>query len=102
MSSTDSSSSSDSSSSENGDELNEFLDDLNYLNGVLRDNASESSNSEDSDYRRESRKRKRETMSGFYAKRKDVLQFFDEEKIRRTFRFDRASIEFITGIFLKL
>lgn len=70
---------------------------MNDFNGVLRDNVSETSKSEDSDFRRERSKRKRGTMFGFYAKRKEVLQFFDDEKIRRLFRLDRASIEFITG-----
>jgi len=55
--------------------LGEFLEDLNYLDEVLGDNNNES-------------------------KRKDVLDHFDDEKIRQTFRFDRPSIQFITGSML--
>ncbi len=80
--------------------LGEFLEDLNYLDEVLGDNNNESSNSDDSEHRREIRKRERERLLPFYAKRKDVLDHFDDEKIRQTFRFDRPSIQFITGSML--
>jgi hypothetical protein len=80
--------------------LGEFLEDLNYLDEVLGDNNNESSNSDDSEHHREIRKRKRERLLPFYAKRKDVLDHFDDEKIRQTFRFDRPSIQFITGSML--
>lgn len=93
MSSKDSS----SSSSDNNNDLNEFLNDFNNLDGSFSENGSESSNSDASNHRRECRKRRRDRMSNFNAKRKDVLQLFGNEKIRKTFRFDLASIHFIAG-----
>ncbi len=67
---------------------------LNDINVVLGENRSDS---EDSVQRQEIRRRKRDRMEPFYKKRNDVLEYFDDEKIQRTFRFDRASIQFITG-----
>ena len=92
MSSTDSSDTESSKKSDNISELDEFRNDLDE---VLGEN-HESSNSV---LQRENRKRKRQRLAPFYANRKDVLQYFDDEKLRRTFRFDRVSIEYITGIF---
>lgn len=90
-----SSSSSNTESSDSSDDsivdIDEFLNDLNV---VLGENGSDS---EDSVQRREVRRRKRDRMQPFYKKRKDVLEYFDDEKLRRTFRFDRASIQFIIG-----
>lgn len=63
---------------------------LNYINVVLVENRSDS---EDQEVRR----KKRDRMRPFYKKRKDVLEYFDDDKIRRTFRFDRVFIQFITG-----
>lgn len=90
-----SSSSSKTESSESSDDgifnLDYFLDDINVVLGENR------SDSENSVQRQEVRRRKTDRMKPFYKKRKDVLEYFDDEKIRRTFRFDRASILFITG-----
>lgn len=84
-----SSSSSNTESSESSDDgifnLDYFLDDINVVLG------------ENSVQRQEVRRRKTDRMKPFYKKRKDLLEYFDDEKIRRTFRFDRASILFITG-----
>jgi hypothetical protein len=67
---------------------------LNDINVVLGENRSDS---EDSVQRQEVRRKKRDRMRPFYKKRKDVLEYFDDDKIRRTFRLDRVFIQFITG-----
>ena len=67
---------------------------LNDINLVLYENRSDS---EDSVQRQEVRRKKRDRMRPFYKKRKDVLEYFDDDKIRRTFRLDRVFIQFITG-----
>jgi hypothetical protein len=90
-----SNSSSNTESSESSDDgifnVDYFLDDINVVLGENR------SDSENSVQRQEVRRRKSDRMKPFYKKRKDLLEYFDDEKIRRTFRFDRASILFITG-----
>jgi hypothetical protein len=89
------SSSSNTESSESSDDgifnVDYFLDDINV---VLRENRSDRENSFQ---RQEVRRRKSDRMNPFYKKCKDVLEYFDDEKIRRTFRFDRASFLLITG-----
>ncbi|EFX79991.1 hypothetical protein DAPPUDRAFT_103833 [Daphnia pulex] len=69
---------------------------LNDINVVLGENRSDN---EDSVQRQEVRRKKRDRMRPFYKKRRDVLEYFDDDKIRRTFRFDRVFIQFITGTF---
>lgn len=79
--------------SDNVMDVDEFLHDLNE---ILSENGNDSS-SDDGVQRREIRRKNRERLWPFYQRRKDVLDYFDDEKLRRTFRFDRASIQFITG-----
>ena len=43
------------------------------------------------------RRERRISMNLFYLTRKDVLIYFDDAKVMRTFRFDRVSIAYIQG-----
>jgi hypothetical protein len=61
-----------------------------------------SSNSSDNEVRIERRNKKRRRLILFYQTRKDVLTYFSEEQLIKTFRFDRPSIENITGFILFL
>ena len=90
---------SDSSNVET-DEFDELMVDLRNIDevdGKLNDSAN-SETSEDSDHRRQRIRINRNRLRPFYVNRKDILTLFDEEKLRKTFRFDRDSINFITGI----
>ena len=40
-------------------------------------------------------------MMPFYQRRKDIFDIFDDEQVVRTFRFDKQTILYITGIKLK-
>ena len=71
-----SSSESDSATSSVGiTELDEFLMDLDNLDELLGEQICNSSNSDDDNVRRATRKRKRDRLRPFYSNRKDVLHF---------------------------
>ncbi|KZR98372.1 Uncharacterized protein APZ42_006240, partial [Daphnia magna] len=76
------------------DVIDEFLEDLDNLTDNVDDSSTESANSERSD-ERSARKRR---LIPFYQTRKDVLSYFSAEKLMRTFRFDRPSIEYLTAL----
>ena len=61
-----------------------------------------SSNSSDNEVRIERRNKKWRRLILFYQTRKDVLTYFSEEQLIKTFRFDRPAIENITGFILFL
>lgn len=73
-------------------EIDEFMEDLANLTDV-----SDYLSSSDSEGRKEERLIKKSRLIPFYKTRKDILTYFCEEKLMRTFRFDRVSIEYITG-----
>ena len=85
------------------DELDEMLIYFRHLDevndGEFRNSDYSETPSEDSDQRRQIIRRNRDRLRPFYANRKDILTHFDDEKLRKTFRFDRDSINFITGIY---
>lgn len=67
--------------------LGEFTDLTDY----------ESFEGEETELRQEKWRRRTNRFVTFYTTRKDVLIYFEEDKLLKTFRFDRNSIEFITG-----
>jgi hypothetical protein len=75
------------------DEIDFFLD----LGNITNSSVMLSSDS-DSDVKREQSRVRRRCLLLFYSTRKDVFSYFCEEKLITTFRFDRPSIEYITGI----
>ncbi len=66
-------------------ELDEFLTDINDLDEILGVNNNEYANSDDSEDCRDIQENHRERLLPFYAKRKDLFQHFDDEKVRRAF-----------------
>lgn len=76
------------------DVIDEFLEDLDNLTDNVDDSSTESGNSE----RGNERIARKRCLIPFYQTRKDVLSYFSAEKLMRTFRFDRPSIEYITGL----
>lgn len=81
-------------------ELEEMLIDLENIEQLeFEFNVSEKSDasSESSVERQQIGQINRNRLRQFYGNRKDVLLHFDDDKIRKTFRFDRASINFICG-----
>ncbi|XP_045031108.1 putative nuclease HARBI1 [Daphnia magna] len=74
-------------------EIDEFMEDLANLTDV-----SDYLSSSDSEGRKEERRIKKSRLIPFYKTRKDILTYFCEEKLMRTFRFDRVSIEYITAL----
>jgi hypothetical protein len=56
------------------------------------------SSDSDSDVKREQSRVRRRCLLIFYSTRKDVFSYFCEKKLITSFRFDRPSIEYITGI----
>lgn len=74
--------------------MDEFFADLGELTDL---SDYESSESEETELRKEERRRRTSRLAPFYTTRKDVLIYFEEDKLLKTFRFDRNSIEFITG-----
>jgi hypothetical protein len=75
------------------DEIDFFLD----LGNITNSSVMLFSDS-DSDVKREQSRVWRRCLLIFYSTRKDVFSYFCEEKLITTFRFDRPSIEYITGI----
>ena len=76
------------------DVIDEFLGDMDNLTDNLDDSSIDSDNLERADERRARKLR----LIPFYRTRKDILSYFSAEKLIRTFRFDRTSIEYITGL----
>lgn len=76
------------------DVIDEFLEDFDNLTDNVDDSLTESANSE----RADERSAKKRHLIPFYQTRKDILSYFYAEKLMRTFRFDRPSIEYLTGI----
>ena len=68
-----------------------------YANESDNDFSSASADSSNSDEIRERRANKKASLVPFYEARVDVFTFFDSEK-QKTFRFDRASLEYIVGM----
>ena len=73
--------------------IGEFMDDLAYIT-----DSSESSNEEEEVNAKQVRTDRRSKLIPFYKTRKDIFTFFEEEKLIKTFIFDRTSIEFILSI----
>jgi len=73
--------------------IGEFMDDLAYIT-----DSSESSNEEEEVNAKQVRTYRRSKLIPFYKTRKDIFTFFEEEKLIKTFIFDRTSIEFILSI----
>ncbi len=71
------------------------LRNIDEVDGEIND-SDNSETSKDSDHRRQKSNR----LRPFYVNRKDILTLFDDEKLRKTFRFDLDSINFITCIFV--
>jgi hypothetical protein len=76
------------------DVIDEFLEDLDNLTDNVDDPSTKSANSE----RADERSAKKRHLIPFYQTRKDILSYFYAEKLMRIFRFDRPSIEYLTGI----
>jgi len=79
------------------DAIDEFLEDM----GNLTDNFDDLSTGSDNDFRAENRRAKKRRLIPFYRTRKDILSYFSADKLMTTFRFDRPSIEYITGFIIK-
>lgn len=82
-------------------EIDEFLIDFDNLSSMDIDNESYLSESSDGDNAPEEnygRFCRRERLIPFYRTRKDIFTHFDDEKLIRNLRFNRASIEHILGI----
>jgi hypothetical protein len=74
------------------EELEFFLNDLDEINYEL-------TSSDDEEARRERRIEVRRRMVPFYSRRTDMYdEFFYDDQLYKTFRFDRASLQFIEGI----
>ena len=71
----------------------EYERETRYLNGIFSD-------SSDSSDENDGTGRNRELLQPFYKRRKDIFELFDDEKIRKTFRFDKESILYLSGIYL--
>lgn len=79
------------------DEIDDFLQDL----GNLTDRSDIfSSDDSEREVRIERRNLRRRRLIPFYQTRKDVSTYFSEEQLIKTFWFNRASIENITGFIL--
>ena len=74
---------------EDFDLIDEFEEDL----GLLESDFNDSSSSEDEDIRHA----RLSKLKAFYSQRQKLFELFDDEKLRKTFRFDRPSIMYITG-----
>lgn len=97
-----SSTDSDSSFNVETDEFDELMIDLRNIDevdGEMND-SDNSETSEDSDHRRQRHRVNRNRLCPFYVNRNDILILFDDEKLRKTFRFDRDSINCIKDIFV--
>ena len=76
--------------------IGEFMDDLAYITD--NEDSSESSNEEEEVNAKQVRTYRRSKLIPFYKTRKDIFTFFEKDKLIKTFRFDRTSIEFILSI----
>jgi hypothetical protein len=77
--------------------IGDFLNDLAYITD--NESSSESSNEEEDEaYAKQVRTYRRSKLIPSYNTRKDIFTYFEEEKLIKTFRFDRASIEIILSI----
>jgi len=74
-------------------EIEEFLEDWIILEEEIVDAEEEY----DVNVIARDRRERRVSMNLFYLTRKDVLIYFDDAKVMRTFRFDRESIAYIQG-----
>ena len=73
------------------EELDFYLNDLDEINYDL-------TSSDDEEIRRERRIEVRRRMVPFYSIRTDMYdEFFDDQQLYKTFRFDRESLRFIEG-----
>jgi hypothetical protein len=77
--------------------IDEFLEDM----GNLTDNFDDLSTGSDNELVAENRQAKRSRLIPFYRTRKDILRYFSVDKLMTTFRFDRPSIEYITGFIIQ-
>ncbi|XP_046460295.1 putative nuclease HARBI1 [Daphnia pulex] len=81
--------------------IGDFLNDLAYITD--NESSSESSNEEEDEaYAKQVRTYRRSKLIPFYNTRKDIFTYFEEEKLIKTFRFDRASIEIILSLIVHL
>lgn len=74
---------------------------MDEADSVLNGSEKSETTNEDSDHRRQRILINRNRLRSFYVNR-IILTVFDDEKLRKTFRSDRDSINFITDIFLLL
>ncbi len=72
--------------------LEELEEDLSFL--TTDDDSGES---DDSLANRRKRISSIERLIPFYKRRKDIFSLFDDQRLIATFRFDKASIIYITG-----
>jgi hypothetical protein len=76
------------------DVIDEFLEDV----GNLTDNFNNLSTVSDNELRAENRRAKKRRLIPFHRTRKIYsLSYYSADKLMATFRFDRPSIEFVTG-----
>ena len=74
------------------EELEFYLNDLDEMNNEL-------TSSDDEEVRRERRIEVRRRMVPFYSRRTDMYdEFFNDDQLYKTFRFDKASLQFIEGM----
>ncbi len=79
------------------DVIDEFLEDMGNLTDIFDDLSKWS----DNELRAENRRVKKSRLIPFYRTRKDILSYFSADKLITTFRFDRPSIEYITGFIIQ-
>ncbi|KAK4017494.1 hypothetical protein OUZ56_032907 [Daphnia magna] len=74
--------------------IDDFLEDLAYFSD------EENTKSIDEEEKRASKKNRMSKLLPFYQTRNDIFGYFYEDRIMKTFRFDRDSIQFILADFL--
>jgi len=76
-----------------------FNEELEFYLNDLDEMIYELTSSDDEEVRRERRIEVRRRMVPFYSRRTDMYdEFFNDDQLYKTFRFDKASLQFIEGI----
>ncbi|KZS13014.1 Uncharacterized protein APZ42_021953 [Daphnia magna] len=78
-------------------EIADFFADLAAF-GDESDYLSSSSDEDNARHKKQERHRRKSRLVPFYQTRKDVLTYFEDDRIFRTFHFDRESIQYITEL----
>lgn len=78
-------------------EIADFFADLAAFSDE-RDYLSSSSDEDNARHKKQQRHRRKSRLVPFYQTRKDVLTYFEDDRIFRTFHSDRESIQYITGM----